>query len=135
MNNQVSFSDRIISVLTYFTIGFFGLIWIIWANIRKIRISKFTLFNIYQAIFISIILAIFSLLYDISISFLSALPFVGNLFKSFHIFFTQTPIYFTNTISGLIITIFIGYLILMSILGLKPKVPLISNVIESNFGV
>ena len=132
MNN--TFIDRIVSILAYYTFGIFSIIWIIYANVTKKRISAFLSFNLYQAIFVSVCLAVISLIYGIAINFISVLPFVGNLARTFDLFFNQTPLYFTFSVSGLLVTILTTYLAIMSLLGKKPYLPVVSDIITSNFG-
>ncbi len=131
---SVRFSDRIISILAYFTFGIFSIIWIVFANLTKKTMSSFLVFNLYQAIFISVVLAVISLLYSISINLISVIPLIGNFAEWFDVFFNQTPLYFTFTISGLLVTILVMYLSLMSLFGKKPYLPMVSDVISSNFG-
>lgn len=129
-----SFSDRIISILAYFTFGIFSIIWLIFANVMKKPLSNYLSFNMYQAIFISVVLAVISLIYSIAINLLSVIPFIGNFARAFEIFFNQTPIYFTFTISGLFVTIIVSYLSIISLMGKKPYVPMVSEIVSSNFG-
>ena len=129
-----SISDRIVSALSYFTCGIFSIVWIIFANVAGKPIGQYLSFNLYQAIFISVALAVISLIYSIAINLLSVVPFVGRLAKSFDLFFNQTPIYFTYTISGLIVSVLICYLAVFSLLGKKPYIPIVSDIIKANFG-
>lgn len=131
---RISLFDRIISILAYFTFGMFSLIWIIFANITKKRIDSFLAFNLYQAIFISIVLFIFGYLYDISTKLMSTIPFIGKLVISFDLFLNQTPLYFNFTLSGFLIALIVLYLSFMSLIGKKPYVPLISDIVKENFG-
>ncbi len=129
-----AFLDRIISILAYFTFGIFSIIWIVFANMTRKTMSSFLTFNLYQAIFISVVLAVISLIYSIAINLLSVIPFVGNLARWFDVFFNQTPLYFTFTISGLIVTMLVIYLSIMSLLGKRAYLPIVSEIISSNFG-
>ena len=126
--------DRIISILCYYTFGMFSIIWIIFAHVSRKKISSFLSFNLYQAIFVSIILAVISLLYGIAFNLLSVIPFIGKVVVWLDLFFNQTPIYFTFTISGLLITILVLYLSLPCLLGRRPIVPLVSDIVKANFG-
>ena len=94
-----AFSDRIVSILSYITMGIFSIIWLIFANLTNKRLSPFLTFNLYQAIFISIVLYIISFLYQIAIGFLNAVPFINTYIRAFDIFFNQTPLYFSYTVS------------------------------------
>ena len=131
---KISFRDRLISILAYFTFGMFSLIWIIFANLTKKRIEPFLAFNLYQAIFISIILFIFGYLYNISINLMSPIPFVGDFVRAFNLFFNETPLYLGFTLSGFIITLFVVCLSFMCLMGKKPNIPLISDIVRDNFG-
>ena len=68
------------------------------------------------------------------VNILSVVPFIGKLVKSFHIFFNLTPVYFGFTITGFIVTLFLIYLSILSLLGIRPYIPLISDIINTNFG-
>jgi len=130
----VSITDRIVSVLAYYTCGIFSIIWIIYANVTNKRITPFLIFNLYQAIFLSVALAVVSLIYSISANILSVIPLIGGLVRRFDVFFNQTPLFFGFTISGLVVTIVLTYLAVMSLTGKRPYIPLISDVINCNFG-
>lgn len=127
-------TDKIVSVLTYYTMGIFGLIWLVFCALTKKRISPFLSFNLYQSMFILAIISIFSLVYNIALNLISVIPIVGKLFVKFDIIVNQTPMYFTFTLTGLIFTIFVTYLALFAFMGKKPYVPYVSEVISSNFG-
>lgn len=129
-----SFLDRIISILTYYTLGIFGLIWLIYSHLTKKSVNSFTAFNIYQSIFISVLLGVISLVYNIGLNFIGVIPVIGKLALTFDIFFNQTPMYYSFTLSGLILSLFITYLAFLSLFGKKPFIPGVSNIIVSNFG-
>ena len=130
-----SIKDRIISILAHFTFGFFSLIWLIFAYLTKKRSSPFLMFNLYQAIFVSLVFAVLSLVYEIAINFISVIPFVGKLANAFHLFFVATPIYFGTSISGMLVTLLILYFALACLIGKRPYIPLVSEIIKENFGV
>ena len=131
---NISLTDKIVSVLTYYTFGIFGLIWLVYAYLAKKSINSFCIFNIYQSIFISVILYIISLLWGIAIGFISVVPLIGKFMVSLDIFINQTPMYFSFTLSGFVLMVFLSYLAVLSFLGRKPFVPYVSNIIRSNFG-
>ena len=126
--------DRIVSALVYFTFGMFGIVWLIFANVTQKRISSFLMFNIYQSIFVSICLCIFSYIYNIAANLMMAIPFIKKFVVAFDIFFNRTPLYYTFTLSGFIITILVSYLVIMSLMARKPKLPVISDIVSKNFG-
>ena len=130
----VSFSDRIVSILAYYTFGIFSIIWIVFANITKKRITPYLLFNLYQAIFVSVVLAVISLLYSIAINFLSVIPFIGKIAVWFDTFFNSNPFYFSFTISGLLVTLLVLYFSVICLIGKRPYLPVVSDIINTNFG-
>lgn len=131
---KVSFGDRIVSILAYFTFGMFSIIWLIYANLTKKRTSSFLAFNLYQAIFVSIVLFIFGYLYSIAVNLMSVIPFVGKFVHTFNIFFNETPLWFNFTLSGFIVTLLVLYLSFISLIGKRAHIPLISDIVKTNFG-
>ena len=130
----VSLQDRIVSALAYFTCGIMSLIWIVYANFTRKQITPFLSFNLYQAIFLSLALTVISLVYSIAVNILAVIPVIGKMAQWFDIFFNGTPVYFGTTISGCIVIVLLFYLILVSLMGRRPYLPLITDVMHSNFG-
>ena len=126
--------DRIVSVLSYSTFGIFGVIWLICVNIAKKSMSSFLVFNIYQAIFISLALTVLSLLYQAAMGFLSAIPFLKGMVLGFDLFFMGTPVYFGFTLSGLFILMLLLYLSIISLSGQRPYIPIVSDIISGYGG-
>lgn len=131
---KTSIVDRIVSVFTYFTFGLVGIIWLIYVNLAKKHMNSFITYNIYQSIFISIIFTVFSYLYEFLIKLLSNIPFIGPVIQKLNIFFFQTPIYFGYSIVNLILVCLLFYLVIVCILGKKPHIPIISDIIKANVG-
>lgn len=125
--------DRIAAFLSYYTIGMFGLIWIIFSHFTNRKVNSFLSFNIYQSIFVSVFLAVISMIYGIALNFVSVVPIIGKLIVSLDIYINQTPMYASFTLCGFVLTVFLSYLAILSLLGKKPYVPYISNIIGSNF--
>ncbi len=131
---KTAISDRLISILFYFTFGMFSLIWLIFSNVAKIRITPFVNFNIYQSIFISVIFAALSCIYSIFYDLILKIPFIGTLLYKINLFFFETPMFFTFTLSGLLITLLMLYISAMLLIGKRPYLPIISDIIKMNFG-
>ena len=117
---NISLTDKIVSVLTYYTFGIFGLIWLVYAYLAKKSINSFCIFNIYQSIFVSVVLYIISLLWGIAIGFISVVPLIGKFMVFLEVFINQTPMYFSFTLSGFVLMVFLSYLAVLSFLGKKP---------------
>ncbi len=78
-NSQVLPIEKIISVLSYLTMGIAGLIWFLIAYFLKKRLRYFLMYNIAQSMIISILLAILSLAFNIILSVLTIIPFIDVL--------------------------------------------------------
>ena len=129
---MASLVDRVVSALTYCTFGIFGLIWCLFAWATKKSINSFVMFNIFQSVFLSVLLAVITYAYSILLRLALVIPFVGGIFKSFDLFFNHTPIYFGMALSGFIISALVLYSIVFSLLGQKPFIPFISPIVQSN---
>jgi len=126
--------DRVVSILAYCTFGIMSIIWIVFSWLTKKRINSFTIFNLYQAILISIVLSVFALVFDIAVNLLAIVPFVGSFVSKVAIFITRTPIIFSMTLTGFLITILLFYLSAFCLIGKKPKIKGLSDIISANFG-
>jgi len=129
-----SLLDRFVCVLSYFTFGIFSIIWLIFANLTKKTISQFVMFNLMQAIFLSVVLSVISILFDIAINILGVIPFVGKIANWLNIAINYTPMYFSFTLSGLFVALLVIYLSVFCFFGKKPYLPFISKILGSYFG-
>ncbi len=75
--NNILPIEKIISILSYATMGIAGLIWVIIAYICKRHIKYFLMFNITQSMVISIILAIVKLFVGLIMQLLTYIPFLN----------------------------------------------------------
>lgn len=131
--------DRINSVLSYYTFGIFGIILMIFCSVCSKKMSIGLLYNIYQSIFISVILtcisAIYSFLFNVIMKLSFDLSFLKNALTNFDIFLNRTPIFFTFTLTGFIVFSLATYLSIFALLGKKSYLPFVSEVISANTGV
>ena len=68
--------EKIISILSYLTMGIVGLIWFIIAHFLKQKLKFFLMYNIAQSMVISIFLALIKIGLDIILSILAKIPFL-----------------------------------------------------------
>ena len=127
-NTNVKFTDRIIAVISYITAGFGGLLWIIYCNMLKKSISAFLLFNIYQAIVVTLFLYFANILLGLLHDLLIMIPYVRILVNTIRLTLTS-PIYYNWSIIGLAIFVLYLYMILMTLAGKIAKIPFISDII------
>lgn len=135
--NNISLWDRVFSVATYLTIGFFGFIWLIFSHIRGTHVNNFLKFNIYQSIFISIMLylvsfvsAFFVELLRFIIKLIGIIPFIGDFIAggmNLIFYFTFGIGLFHYSLFELVFLALMFYLVIMSLLGKYPELPYISD--------
>ncbi len=130
---QVQLLERIVSALSYITFGFAGVIWIVISFLTKNEMSPFCSYNIYQSIFLSLTLYIISTLMDIIVGLLSSVPYIGDFITKVALWINGVPIFFGKSILGLIIFALIVIFALVSLMGRRPYIPFVSNVINQNF--
>lgn len=73
--------EKIVSGLSYLTMGFVGFIWLIISLVRRTPLTKFLQYHIFQSIFISIGYVLLCLLLGLLLNIMSMIPFI-NLFSS-----------------------------------------------------
>ena len=125
---DIKVSDKIISVLSYMTGGFAGLLWLIFCSVAKKQMNKFMLFNVYQSILLALLIYFINLLFKMVYNLLIMIPFIKLLANSLY-FVLYNPIYYRWSIIGLILFGMYLYLILFSILGRIAYLPWVSNII------
>ncbi len=126
--------DKFVAITSYYTFGLTGLIWIIASYVVfKKPLTPFCSYHIYQSIFISVLLAVFSMLLDIIFQLTVKIPFIGDFIGLFNLYVFKLPIFHTFSLFNLIIFSIITYLSLGALLGKLSYFPFISDVIKSNF--
>ncbi len=118
-NVQVLPIEKIISILSYLTMGIIGLIWLIISYFLKKRLRFFLMYNITQSMIISIFLAIFKLILSILLSIIAVIPFIDILAAviNFIVSIKVMTVAFLN-ISFSIFEIFLYLLIIYIIIGI-----------------
>ena len=127
-SENITVKDRLISVISYLTGGLAGIIWQIICVIAKKPVTKFLLFNIYQSIFLSLLLYVINLLFGMVYFLLVKIPFIAIL-ANYIYYAVYTPVYQGWSIVGLILTSMYVYLMLFSLLGRYAILPWVSNII------
>lgn len=127
--------EKIISVLSYLSMGIVGLIWFFIAYYRKQKLKFFLMYNIAQSMVISIFLALIHLGLDIILSILAKIPFVDFIAAIiYYVFnFKILRIYFLNlsfTIPELLVVLLIGYIIIGIIPGRIFYIPFLTDLMS-----
>lgn len=123
--------EKIISALSYFTMGIVGFVWLILGAILKLGLRPFLRYHIYQSIFLSFLFFILSTGLTLIFGLLSYIPFIGGLISTIT-FLIATPLFGTLSILNILFVLFIGYLVLTSALGKYSYIPWVSNIIKAN---
>ncbi|MGM9993227.1 MAG: hypothetical protein ACI37R_00695 [Candidatus Avigastranaerophilus sp.] len=127
--------EKIISVLSYISMGIAGLIWIIIAYFRKQNLRFFLMYNIAQSMVISIFLALIKIGLDIILSVIAKIPFVDYIAAViyFLLSFKVIRIYGLNisfTLLELLVILLIGYIITGVVLGRIFYIPFLTDLMN-----
>lgn len=132
---KVSPIEKIISILSYFTMGIIGLVLLLIAHFAKKKIRYFLMYNIIQSMVIAILLAILKLTLNIIFSILALIPFINiitaklNYIMSVRILIL--PIFnLSFNIIEIIIHLILLYIIFGVIMGRIFFVPYLTNFIS-----
>ena len=132
---KVSPIEKIISILSYFTMGIIGLVLLLIAHFAKKKIRYFLMYNIIQSMVIAILLAILKLTLNIIFSILALIPFINiitaklNYIMSVRILIL--PIFnLSFNIIEIIIHLILLYIIFGIIMGKIFFVPYLTNFIS-----
>lgn len=123
--------ERIVAGLTYPTMGMVGFIWLILGLITKARPRAFTLYHIYQSIFLSIAYVVIALLIGVAVNILSYIPIINKIVAQL-IFWTNAPVLFGYSIIQTIVYAVIIYLAVFAFMGRYSYFPWVSDIIKEN---
>lgn len=125
--------EKIVSVLSYFTMGFVGLIWLLFAFACKRKLKYFLMYNIAQSMIISIILYIFKLVIDIIFSIFSLIPFLNTVVAVLNYVLTVKLVkiaFLSFSIIELFVFLLLVYISVGVILSRIFYVPVLSNLMH-----
>lgn len=123
--------EKIISALSYVTMGFVGFIWLLIGFFTKNNLRQFLKYHIFQSIFISFAFFVFSWLLGLLMTILSIIPFVNQLVLQFT-FYLNAPFIFGFSLIQSLIYCVIGYLVFTCLQGQYSYLPWISDIVKYN---
>ncbi len=123
--------ERIVSGLTYPTMGMIGFIWLLLGLITHAKLRNFTQYHIFQSIFLSIAYVILSLLIGVLSNILSVIPLINKLTAQIMFWLNMPVILGYSLIQACIYTVII-YLTLTAFLGKYSYLPWVSDIIKQN---
>lgn len=124
------FSERLVSFVSYITVGWGGMIYCVLMYLGKKNISHFVRFNIFQSIFISFLFFVLCMVFGFVIDVLLHVPFVNYLVSQIMLFFNQPLLFDYSLVQLFIIGLFI-YMAVFSLLGKYPRVYKLSKIVEN----
>lgn len=123
--------EKIISALSYVTMGFVGFIWLLIGFFTKNNLRPFLKYHIFQSIFISFAFFVFSWLLGLVMTILSVIPFINQLVLQFT-FYLNAPFIFGFSLIQSLIYCVIGYLVFTCLQGQFSYLPWISDIVKYN---
>lgn len=131
--NKPFMIERIVSSLSYITMGFVGFIYMLLGLFTRAQLRPFTQYHIFQSIFISIAFFLLNYICGFILGLLSYIPFINKLVAQITFFF-NAPIFFAYSIIQIVVYGIIFYLAITSFMGIYSRIPFISDIIDQNTG-
>ena len=127
--------EKIISILSYASMGIVGVLWIIFAYVMKKNLRFFLMYNISQSMVISITLAIIKLALDLILPILSVIPILNYISAIFNYLISIKlirlyPLGISFTILELIVFIILAYICIGVVVGRIFYVPVLTNLMQ-----
>lgn len=127
----VSIGDRIISVISYVTAGWVGLIYMVILYFVRKPASLFLRYNIFQSIFISFFYFLLCMIFGFISNILLHIPLINALVSWFILLFNRPVIFEYSAIQAFVMGLFI-YLSVVALLGKMPRVYWVSKIIDKS---
>lgn len=131
MTKDITAFERIASSLSYVTAGWFGLIYCIILTMQKKKMSKFLRYNVYQSIFIVLLVFLCCAIFGLIFNILSHIPIIQVLVSWIQLILFK-PVMFGRSIVQLVIGLVILYSAVISLIGKEPRIYWISDIIDYN---
>ncbi|HBG49525.1 MAG TPA: hypothetical protein DDW90_08505 [Cyanobacteria bacterium UBA9971] len=128
----IDMPDRVLSTLVYapFWGWLISLGWLIVSHIKGKSLSSFARFNIFQSIFISILIFIFDKLIGIIYNTIGIIPFIGNIIQDIIYYPILYPLIMGFPLYQLALIILYGYLMFYAFTGRFGRVPWVSDMVK-----
>lgn len=123
--------ERIISSLSYLTMGMAGFIWLIIGLFTNARLKPFLQYHIFQSIFLSLGFVVISMLIGWVSNILSVIPIINKIVAQIT-FLLNMPLFFSYSLIQVVIYGFLIYLAVTSFMGKYSYIPWVSDIIEQN---
>ena len=131
MYKEPELVEKIISALSYLTMGMAGFVWLIVSLFTKARLKPFLQYHIFQSIFISLAFTVIAMLVGWVSNLLSVIPFINKIVAQIT-FLLNMPVLFGYSFIQTVLYAFIFYLAIQSLRGKYSYVPWVSEIIDHN---
>ncbi len=131
-NEPPSMIERIISGLTYPTLGLAGVVWLIIGALTRSYPKKFTMYHIFQSVFLSILYIIVNWIFWQAVNLLSFVPILNRILRQL-VYWFNMPLVLGYSVMQCFIYGVIIYLTVFAFMGLYSYIPWVSDIIKSNF--
>ncbi len=131
-NEPPSMIERIVSGLTYPTLGLAGVVWLIIGALTRSYPKKFTMYHIFQSVFLSILYIIVNWIFWQAVNLLSFVPILNRILRQL-VYWFNMPLVLGYSVMQCFIYGVIIYLTVFAFMGLYSYIPWVSDIIKSNF--
>lgn len=128
-SSAISVADRVVSLLSYITAGWVGLIYLVIMYFRKKNPSVFLRYNVFQSIFISFFYFVLCMTLGFIANLLLAIPFINTIVSWFILIFNRPIVLEFSIIQIFMIGLFL-YMSVFAFIGRYPRVYWVSKIID-----
>ena len=125
------FMEKLVSALSYLTMGFVGFIYLIIVILTKRTLKPFLKYHIFQSIFISIGYYLLTIFVGLICNILLFIPFINKITTAV-LYYLSIDIIFGCSIIGLCLHAVLFYLVITSLQGKYSYIPWVSDIIKMN---
>ncbi len=127
--HSVAGFERVIAFLTYVTAGWAGLIYCVIMYFKKRNPTHFIRYNVFQSIFVSLLLMVLSMSMNVILTFLSIIPFINYLVAQIS-FWLNRELFFNYSIIQVVVLGLVLYMAIVSAIGKYPRIYWVSKIID-----
>ena len=121
--------DKIVSAVSYITMGWGGLFYLIYMAFKRKPMTHFTRYNILQSIFVSFLYFILAFLFGALFNLLSYIPLINTLVAKLTLLL-NSEFMFNYSIIQIVTIGIVVYMTLFALLGRYPRIYIISGLID-----
>jgi len=125
------FMEKLVSALSYLSMGFVGFIYIVIIVLTKRNLKPFLKYHIFQSIFISIGYYLLSVFVGLICNILLFIPFINKI-TTMLIYYLTIDVIFGFSVIGLCCYAVLFYLVITSFQGKYSYIPWVSDIIKTN---